>query len=47
MKTPTHITIRMDPEFKCMAQEKARKAGLSLSTYIKTLINEDKTPAQD
>ena len=42
MKTPTHITIRMAPEFKDMAQKKADKRELNLSTYIKELIINDK-----
>lgn len=42
MNQPTHITIRMTPEFKEMAKKKAVKKGLNLSTYIKNLIKNDK-----
>ena len=43
MKTPTHITIRMSLEFKEMAQKKADKKELKLSTYIKNLIKNDQS----
>ena len=41
MNTPTHITIRMTPEFKFFAQGQAERAGMSLSAYIRTLIKLD------
>jgi len=43
MNQPTHITIRMSPEFKIYAQKKAEKKGQNLSTYIKELIKNDQS----
>lgn len=41
MKSDTYIQIRVTTETKQLAQRQAAELGLSLSSYIKMLINQD------
>lgn len=41
MKKTLLLAVRMDPETKRMAEEKAESLGLSISAYVRMLIRQD------